>query len=185
MRAIFGLVGILVTVGVIAWWMGKGGLDQTHSTIQAGNKAQQQVAQFGGMDTQTHENAAHSADLDTITSGGKLSGIVVTSVEPTGAYARYFGLKPNDTIVAIEYQGNRQDMKDFNGDSDMAKIQVQEAYMKHGTLLVLRGESTTPITLPEPEKKPVAAQQNKGSGSGSHDELQQQLDTIQQIPGAR
>ena len=85
-------------------------------------------------------------------------------------------------------------MRDFNGDSDMAKIQVMESYSKHGTLVVLRSDAngnSTEITLPEDPKKaaaaakPVAAQQGKGNGGGSHDEMQQQLDTIQQIPGAR
>jgi hypothetical protein len=195
MRAIFGLVGILVTVGVIVWWMGSGGgLSQTQATLHAGGKAREEVSQIGGMDTQTGERADKSADLDVITSGGKLSGILVTSVDPGGAYARYFGLKPNDTIIAIEYQGNRQNMRDFNGDSDMAKIQVMESYSKHGTLVVLRSDAngnSSEITLPEDPKKaaaaakPVAAQQGKGNGGGSHDEMQQQLDTIQQIPGAR
>src|SRR4051812_2215023 len=117
MRAIFGLVGILVTVGVIVWWMGSGGgLTQTGVVMHEGQKAREQVNQIGGMQRDTGERASDSADLEAISSGGKVNGILVTSVKPGGAYAQYFGLQTNDTIVGVEYQGQRMNVKDMNDD---------------------------------------------------------------------
>ena len=118
-----------------------------------------------------------SAELEALSQGGKVSGILVVKIDPGGAYERYFGLKRNDTIVAVEYQGNRQNVKDFN-DEDMAKSQVFEAYRHKGKVVVVRNEKQ--VTLPD-----QTAAKPAGSGGKSKDEIQQQLDVIQSIPGAR
>ena len=106
--------------------------------------------------------------------GGKLDSILVTKVVPGGAYDKYFGLKTNDSIIAIEANANEMRVKDI-GDGEMATAQIIDAYSKQGHLVVMRdGEQ---VRLPKP-----SAKSGSGSKSGS-DPLQQQLDVIQQLPG--
>ncbi|HEY7087936.1 MAG TPA: hypothetical protein VH518_07590, partial [Tepidisphaeraceae bacterium] len=124
MRALFGLVGILITVGVIVWFLGPGGgLSHTQNVIKIGDQARQQAAQVAGQDTVTGDRASASISIEPLNENGKLSGMLVTRLRPGGAFERYFGLKKNDTIIALEYQGNRQTMKEIN-DSEMADAQV-------------------------------------------------------------
>ncbi len=179
MRAIFGLVGILVTVGVIAWFLGSGGgLTHTATVIKTGERSREQVNQIAGNDTLSGERAGNSADLAPATTGGRLIGILVTSVAPGGAYERYFGLKKDDTIVAVEYQANRFSVKDL-ADADMAEAQILEAYSKKGSVVVVRNEQQ--ILLPQAPAKPASPGAAKSDGSP----LQKQLDAIPGIPGAR
>lgn len=174
MRAVFGLVGILVTVGVIVWFLGSGGgLDHTKNVIDSGNKARTEVSQIAGQDTETGERASASVDLEPLTSGGRLAGVLVTRVSDGGAYQRYFGLQRNDTIIAVEYSANRQNFKDI-ADSEMATAQIDEAYRRKGAIYVVRDEKEV--------KLPAAP---SGASESSRDPMQRQLDAIQQIPGAR
>jgi hypothetical protein len=177
MRAIFGLVGILAVVGVIVWWMSQGGGTNLQNVAATRKQATEQASQIAGRDAETQEAAYRSAELEGLSPGGRITGILVVKLNPGGAYERYFGLKRNDTIVAIEYNGNRQNVKDIN-DEDMAKTQVFEAYRFKGKVYVVRDEKE--IGLPvETAAKP------SGSGEKPKDEIQQQLDVIQGIPGAR
>lgn len=179
MRALFGLVGILVTVGVIVWFLGSGGgLDHTATVLSEGQNARQQVNQIVGNDPQTGERASESADFDGLTNSGRLSGLLVTRVVTDGAYARYFGLQRSDTIVAVQYQGQRMDVRDMN-DADMAKAQVGEAYSKRGSVIVVRNDAQ--IVLPIAKAQSPAAPGQRDASSPLH----QQLDAIQNIPGAR
>jgi hypothetical protein len=148
MRALFGLVGLLVGVGVLVWWLGArgGGLDQTRQVLESGQTAREEVSQIGGLDPNTGRSAMASAELEEVSSSGKLSGLQVQKVEPDGAYAKYFGLQQGDTIVAVVYQGLRQSIRDI-GDPEMAKAQISDAYSKQGQLVVKRGNAE--ITLPE------------------------------------
>lgn len=172
MRAIFGLAGLLIVLGVIVWIMGhKGGeLDSAQSAIQAGNKARDQVNQIAGNDPDTGERANRSVVLDPMMTGNKLTGFLVARVTPGGAYERYFGLARNDTIVAAEYQGARMEMRTSN-DEEMAKAWVDEAYRRQGAIYVVRSGKELKL----PAAAPAGAAQKK-------DSLQQQLDAIQSVP---
>ena len=176
MRAIFGLVGILAVIGVIVWWMSQGGAQNLQNVAAAKKKATEQASQFAGRDAETREAAYQSAELEGVSPGGKLVGILVVKITSGGAYEKYFGLKRNDTIVAVEYQSNRQNVREIN-DEDMAKAQVFEAYRHKGKVVVMRDEKETAL--------PVETAAKTGSGEKPKDELQQQLDVIQTIPGAR
>lgn len=180
MRALFGLVGVLMVVAIIILWLnGPGGISQTETVLKTGQKAESQIAQIGGRDTESHMPAGSSAKLEPQVFGGRLDSILVASVVPGGAYDRYFGLKANDAIIAIETHGAEQRVKEL-GDGEMAVLQVIEAYSKQGHLLVMReGEE---IRLP---KAPAPGAQPSGGKSGSDDPLQKQLDVLQGIPGAR
>jgi hypothetical protein len=177
MRAVFGLVGILAVVGVIVWFLAKGGTQNLQNVANVKKDATEQASHFAGRDSETRESAAESAELEGVSPSGKLAGILVVKINSGGAYERYFGLKRNDTIVAVEYQGNRQNFKDLN-DEEMAKGQIFETYRHKGKVVVVRNEQQ--VTLPaETAAKPTE------SGEKPKDEIQQQLDVIQGIPGAR
>lgn len=169
MKGIFGLAGVLVVLGVIVWFMGKGGgLDSAHQSIQAGSKAREQVNQIAGNDPETGERASQSAVLEPMMTGNRLTGFLVTRVTSGGAYEKYFGLARNDTIVAAEYQGAKMDMKS-SSDVEMAKTWVDEAFRKQGAVYVVRGGKE--IKLPA---APVGQAPAK-------DSAQKQLDAIQGI----
>jgi hypothetical protein len=170
MRALFGLVGLLVGIGVLVWFMGSkgGGLEQTQQTLKTGQTAREQISQVGGIDSTTGGSAMSSATLEEVSSSGKLAGLQVQKVEPEGAYARYFGLQQGDTIIAVIYQGLRQNIRDI-ADADMAKAQVSDAFSKQGQLVVKRGNAE--VTLPQ-----------SGANTPKQDSLQQSL---QSIPGVR
>jgi hypothetical protein len=160
MRAIFGLVGLLVTLGIIVWIMG-----MYTPTVMKADK--QQVNQIAGNDPETGGRASDSVDMQRLDSGGKLTGLLVTRVQDEGAYARYFGLQRNDTIIASEYQGTRMDIKDLGGDEEMAKAQVSEAYQRQGSLVVVRDGKQ--LELPDA----------KSADKSGANPLQTQLDAIQ------
>src|SRR5918995_16930 len=103
MRMAFGLVSVLVTIGIIILVMSMM-LDQTTGSIPIGMKARDQAEQISGRG-QDGEAATESAHLVSDTSGGKLRGLVVKRVVPGGAYDTYFTLMPDDRIVEIEQGG--------------------------------------------------------------------------------
>jgi hypothetical protein len=167
-----------MVLAIIVLWMNKG-LSHTEETLKAGRKAEEQLAQIGGKDAISREPAGDSAKLEVQQFGGKIDSIVVTKVTPGGAYERYFGLRPNDAIIAIVAHGNEMRVKDLN-DSELAVAQVVDAYSKNGQLVVMReGEQIRLPAAPPPSAKPAAGK------SGSDDPLQKQLDVIQGIPGSR
>ncbi|HMB96012.1 MAG TPA: hypothetical protein VKK61_08240 [Tepidisphaeraceae bacterium] len=170
MRAMFGLVGLLVAIGVIVWFEGSGGgLSHTQAVLKADQNAREQVNQIAGNDPDTGQRATESADLQPLTTNGKLSGFLVTKVRADGAYARYFGLQRNDTIIAAVYQAIRMDMKDMSGDQEMAKAQISEAYQRQGQLVIVRNEKQ--LTLPQAD----------ASSGKSGSPLQNQLDVVQDL----
>lgn len=171
MRGIFGLAGILVVLGVIVWFMGHGGLDHTQQTLKTNEKLRDEVNQIAGNDPNTGERASKSAQLDALTNSGKLTGMLVSSIKPGGAYEHFFGLQRNDTIVAVEYQGLRNNIRDMTTEED-GRLQVEETFMKQGSVYVLRDGKE--IKLPAPVKSPGAAPKK--------DSIQGTLDAIQSAP---
>src|SRR5215471_13912756 len=104
MRAIFGIAGILIVLGVIVWAMNME-LSHTQEVIKAKDTAEQQVSQIAGLDAQTRTPAIDTVDLDILTSNRRPTSILITKVVPGGAFEKYFGIERNDTIMAIEVQG--------------------------------------------------------------------------------
>ena len=69
MRAAFGLVGLLVVIGVIVWIMGAPGgyLDKTKADIDAGNKAKAQVNVIAGNSSDGEYQFRKTVTLDLAT----------------------------------------------------------------------------------------------------------------------
>jgi hypothetical protein len=153
MRGVFGLIGVLVVLGVIVWIM-NWTLPGTEQTLKTNEKVREQVTQLSGHDA-NGTPASASATFDAVTDGGRTTGLLVTKVVADGAYAKYFGLQRNDAIVAFEFQGFRQNIREIN-DSELAKAQVMETFQKSGSVFVMRNGKE--VKLPEAKVAQTPAQ---------------------------
>jgi hypothetical protein len=178
MRAGFGLIGILVTIGIIAVLIGKGGwFDNT--TSKPVKDAREQANQIAGNSKDGEMKFKDSVQLEPESKGGKISSIAVTDVTAGGPAETYFGLKEGDAIVGYALNGAEQNVRDQN-DAELVIAQIQTAYSQSGTVTVMRNGKR--LTLPTNKPAGGAAQAAKGT-KNAHDEIQQQIDIHQAAPG--
>ncbi|MGH7180126.1 MAG: hypothetical protein ACREJC_22300 [Tepidisphaeraceae bacterium] len=165
MRAAFGLVGLLICIGVIVWIMGgRGGyLDKAKTDIETGRKVGEEVNQLAGNARDGSGPAKESATLEPQSSGGKTDSVLVLSVKPGGAYEKFWGLKRNDSIIEI---GPLPVKDQITSDAD-ADAFVQEAYQRRQNLTVVRDGAK--LTLPVAGAAPQPPAQ---TGSSIHDQLE-------------
>ncbi len=165
MRAAFGLVGILLTLGVIVWFLGPGGgLAHEKAAIDAGNKAHDTMSQVAGRDAETGTPVKESATLQISTSGGKTDSVLVTSIQADGAYAKFWGLQRKDSIIEL----GSLNVRDQVTSKDDADAYLMDAYQKQQPIIVVRDGKK--ITLPQSNGTPPKSPQSS---------LQSQLDAIQ------
>jgi hypothetical protein len=202
MRMAFGLGGLLVTIGVIVWIMGKAELPYDQAAIHASQQASTAIQQVSGRDENGNNiETTYSVFADT-RSDGKLQDLQVTQLTPDSPLAHYFGLQKDDVILAcIDGHTVRTDMAGLNDDR-AGKDAIWDAYTQQGQMIVQRGEQqlTLPVvktqSAPTPQQAPsptVTAQQsqkaqrteqqqegksNDGSTGGSMDEIRQRLHAL-------
>ena len=167
MRAIFGLVSLLVVAFIVIYLFAS----QTSTISKPAADAKEQAAQIAGTDTATGGRASESAELDLVTAGGKPDSILVTKVVPGGAYERFYGLKTDDTILQVgplSVKGHPA-----ISSAEDAGNSLLDAYQNKQPLVVVRDGNQ--ITLPQAANQQKPAQ---GQGQGSSDPLQQQLEGI-------
>ncbi|MGD0542039.1 MAG: hypothetical protein ABSB33_11015 [Tepidisphaeraceae bacterium] len=201
MRMAVGLGGLLVTIGVIAWIMGKVILPYDQASTHAYQQAQVTLNQISGRD----ENGAniettYSVFADT-RNDGKLQDLQVTQLAANSPLAHFFGLQKDDVISAcIDGHTVRTEINGLT-DERAGKDAIWDAYTTQGQLVVQRGDQqlTLPIakTQPTPNRpapSPTAAaaqnqnaqrteqqqegKSNNGSESGSMDEIRQRLHAL-------
>ena len=163
----FGLVGLLVVIGIMVWWFAS----STSSISRPASKARDEAAQIAGTDTATGGRASESAEIDLVTAGGKPDSILVTKVVPGGAYEKYFGLKQDDAIIELgplPVKGHPS----ISSNEDASAF-LMDAYQKKQPIVVVRDGN--PIKLPHANQ---AKPQQPAQGQGSSDPLQQQLDGV-------
>lgn len=132
MRMAFGLVGLLVTCGVIAMIMSQYTLPAAKQAISVQNQAQKQ---FGSNTPEGLRAVEESIELDSATNpSGKFLGLKVVKIAGGGPMAVDFGLQQGDVITAI----GDQRLRDIN-DFDLAKAMLQEAKLRKQALTVDRG----------------------------------------------
>jgi len=95
MRGMFGLVGILVTVGVLVWVFSKTQVP----VIQKGRNAQDQAAQIAGLDADRRP-VGESITLAASPPGQK-PYVEVVAIIAGGGMDLAYGLRPLDRIVAV------------------------------------------------------------------------------------
>jgi hypothetical protein len=180
MRAAFGLVGLLVVIGVIVWIMGAPGgyLDKTRADLKAADKAKQQVNVIAGNSRDGEYPFRKTITIDLATSGGKTQGLLVTSINSAGPGATYYGLQKGDVVIDLGQMGP---VKNQTWSADEALDWLDDAYRKQQQLIVVRNGQT--ITLPQAPGTATPAPVNaNGANSSNSNPLGQQLDAIQKIP---
>jgi hypothetical protein len=182
MRAIFGLVAILIFVGVLVWFLYAMYLPYTKTVTTVGRHAQDQAAQIAGIDNQNGGRVSDSIALVADRKNGKLEGILISAINPGSAFQKYFGVMTGDVIVEIETSGSLQKIPEIaNGDDELPKDMIVEAYQRKNRLVVLRnGQRLTLPAAPAPAPAPVATQQ-PAAPAPSKSPLQTQIDTLQKI----
>src|SRR5271167_4263445 len=98
MRMAFGLVGLVVTIGVIAWFMHAIYLPDVQASLAAKQKADTFVQQLNGTDENGVAIERTYAVFADTRDDGKLQDLQVTKVDPGSPMDLKFGLKPNDVI---------------------------------------------------------------------------------------
>jgi hypothetical protein len=201
MRMAFGLVGLLVTVGVIAWLM----YAIEAPDIQASHAVQQQAETLVNQLNAQDANGVKVEDAYKVFADsrddGKLQDLQVTQVMPGGPMDVKYGLKPNDVIIAaIDGHTVRTDLNGLNSEQE-GKDAIRDAYTTDGQLIVQRGDQKLTLPLPKstptptPTAPPTALTQqqqqtaqktekqqegksNDGSENGTMDELHQRLHSL-------
>lgn len=199
MRMAFGLVSILVTIGVIAWiWHEVEGPD-IKASLDAQKQVDPEIKQWSGLDADgrhVEETFKVFADLR---DDNKLQDLQVTQVSPGSTLDVKYGLKPNDVITAVVDASTLR--TDMNGlDNEQAGMDaIRDAYAGGGQIVVVRGDHTLTLPLPKaaPSQTPPAAaltpqqqqtaqkteqqqegKSNDGSENGTMDQLHQQLHSL-------
>jgi S1-C subfamily serine protease len=169
MRTAFGLLGILgALIALVIVWIYVLNNPQTQVAIKNVQNAQQQAQAISGHDSHGRP-VEWSITLDTENAGGKMSGVVVTSIIAGGAMEKHYGLRKGDLIVEIGPLPVSQ-----MGSAAEAKDLLVGAYQRNDSITVVRDERrmTLPVEAPAPATK-------KAGASGAGDPLQRQLDAIQ------
>jgi hypothetical protein len=134
MRYVFGLGGILITLGIIVWLLAAPGGpgDYTVTVLKKGQEAQEQARTLAGVDD-TGMRVSESVVLDPVMSGSRLTALTVTSIVPGGPMQARMGLAAGDKIVEV----GPQRVRDID-DPEMAKAQVYEATQRSWKLVIER-----------------------------------------------
>ncbi|HZZ44956.1 MAG TPA: PDZ domain-containing protein [Tepidisphaeraceae bacterium] len=173
MRVAFGLLGLLVTIGVIVLILHFAVLPYDKTVIEKGRDAQNQAEQMAGQKDGMRTTDSIKLEPQS-NAAGKPVSLLVTSIVDGGPMESYFGLKRNDTITEI----NGMKVRDEN-DGELAVSLALEAYQRKQPLTVVRDGKT--LTLPAPITPSAANPANPKPTGG----LQGQLDAIQNAGGAR
>ncbi len=176
MRGMFSLVGVLVTVGVVAWIMSEAYLPHTKAVINAQKSVQPTLNRVASKGDDGLPSSS-SAVLLPIEKNGTFRGLAVQSVVTGGAMDTAFGLMPGDVILKIQgiplgdpYTATVQD------ESSARDFLFVDAYRGHWPLTVDRGG--TEITLPAQRAfVPAPAGSNNAPGSNAPRRNQTPTDT--------
>jgi C-terminal processing protease CtpA/Prc len=132
MRAIFGLVSLLVVVGIMMLIFKSIEAPQ----LEVGKKAQDQAQQISGRDANGIP-AKDSYTAESFPDNGPFRGIKIDTLTDGGAMQTYYGLKPGDVVMQI----NSNDVTALGGSYDMAKAELDEAFQNASPLTVIRDDN--------------------------------------------
>jgi hypothetical protein len=174
----FGLVGILGGLVALVFIMSYT-LSGTEQNLKVAREAKDTARQVAGYD-ESGVKASQTIKLAEETRGGKLTGVLVTSITEGGAMEKHFGLKRNDSIVQIgpltmEEIGNAEAAKDF----------LVDAFQRSQPIVIVRNEKRMTLPTAQPAgAAPAAGAANSSTKSpnSGKDSVQRQLDAI---PGVR
>lgn len=162
MRAMFGLVSLLVVVGILVLVFRMFEVP----TIEKGQEAHDQVQQISGRG-QDGGSAMDSFKVEPEQRGSQLESLEVTDVRPGGAADTFYGMKKGDRIVEITSGGSLQSINNAsNGDAEMAKAMlVQSSFEASQPIVVMRDGKrlTLPLSAAPAVTNTPAATPNAGT----------------------
>jgi hypothetical protein len=179
----FGLAGLLVVVGVIAWIMAKVELPATQDAIHVQEQAQVMTDQISGRDSSGADIGTTYADFPDMRDDGKLQDLQITNLRPDSALAQRFGVQKNDVVlVAIDPHGVDTPLNGL-ADEEAGKDAIREAYQPGGQLVVMRGNVKLTLPLPptqqQQQQPAIAAAQNAQNQPPTAQQQQQQQQMAQ------
>jgi hypothetical protein len=145
MRMAFGLVSLLVFVGIYMVWFG----ETQAPVIEQGNEAKKSAERIAGRGPDGLP-ATESATFEPQSKDGRTTSLRVTEVVPAGVLGQHFGLMKGDEIVRV----GEFDVRDYPGGDDLAIAMTYEAAQRQSPLTVLRNGQR--LTLTPGSKAPVA-----------------------------
>ena len=139
MRSAVGLVGLLVTAGIIIMLMkiGYHPADQ----IERGRPAKEQAEQWAGVSdgVKVRDTIRYSS----FESGGRFRGLMIDEMTPESPMRKFYHLKENDVVV----EAMEMNFRDYSFDE--AKAFVETAYQRTGRITILRDGQRIRLTPTE------------------------------------
>jgi hypothetical protein len=133
----FGIVAFLIAIAISLWMWAT----YTKEVAHYGTKATAQAQRYSGHD-ENGRIASKSLKMKPEVQNGRLKYVLVESIDPQGAYAKWYHLQQNDQIVAAGPMGEF-----LNEDGEMAVALISESYQREWELTVWRNGKK--IVLPE------------------------------------
>lgn len=150
MKAGFGLVALLLSVGIILFLMagpiGKGGQSYLQTVTNVKKEKEPVVQQWGGKDVKGRA-LYDTVELVPWPETGSMRGAMVNTIDATGPAATFYGLQTGDVIIRI----NSQDVGGFIiTDEGAAEAFLTDAFRYSAPILIKREgqEMTLPATQP-------------------------------------
>ena len=169
MRAGFGLVGLLITIGVIVWLMNTT-LTHDKAAMESGRKATETVNQISGRSQDGSMRFSESLEIDIIRTGGKVNNILVVDLKEGGPADTFYGLKKDDCIIEL----GPLSVRDQITSKEEARDFLSDAYQRSQPIVVVRREQKITLPLAPPPKTP-----------NTPATPQQQLESIQKSVGGK
>ena len=147
MRGGIGLVSLMVTMAIILYLLagkGCGGQSYLQTVMNVKKEHEPQAQQWGGKGPDGRPFTETFA-FEAWPESGRLQGLEVTSVDPAGPAATFYGIQPGDIIVNI---GPHEVGGPIVGSVPAGNDFLIDAFSKSYPLTVRRGE--TQLTLPDP-----------------------------------
>jgi hypothetical protein len=136
MRMAFGLVSVLVVLGIVLIWF----KNTQIPVIEKGQETRKEAQQISGRGPD-EKPASESVKLDTRMKNGQIESLLVTDVTPGGAMEQYFGLQKGDEIVKVgEFDVRGHPL------GDGVNTAVFEAAQRQQPLVVLRNGQRVTLT---------------------------------------
>src|SRR5688572_25386390 len=181
MRAAFGLVGLLVTMGVIIMLMK---IYHPADPVIKGAPVKEQAQQWAGVNEEgvkVRDTIRYSPQE----AGGRFRGLLIDEMTPNSPMRTFYHLKRDDIIV----EAMEMSFKDYSFDE--AKAFVETAYQRNGRLIIMRNGQRLRLTPTEDglvqeviggqvvaEQPEEAAPEQPAPQGGSGSALSRQLEGI-------
>lgn len=138
MKAAFGLVALLLSVGIILFLLagplGKGGRSYLQTVTDVKKEKEPQVQQWGGKDVKGRA-LYDTIELAPWPETGRMRGAVVDTIDTTGPAATFYGLQTGDVIVQIQSQ---QVGGSIISDEEAAEAFLTDAFARSAPIVVER-----------------------------------------------